>query len=112
MAGDGPKSKYVFLAPWPVKPGSGVNGVILGLVEAMEQRYYPVVVVTGWTSPPTGQFQLILPDFAFPWRNAAAFAIRFVPNMLRLRRIARSAVAVNPHFVGLELLPLLALRKL
>jgi glycosyltransferase involved in cell wall biosynthesis len=112
IASSGPKSKYVFLSPWPVKPGSGVNAVILGLVEAMRKRYDPVVVVTGWSSPAAGHIQVKLPDFAYPLRNAAAFAIRFVPNMFRLRRIARSAVAINPHFVGLELLPLLALRKL
>jgi glycosyltransferase involved in cell wall biosynthesis len=112
MADGRPKSKYVFLSPWPVKPGSGVNAVILGLAEAMRERYDPVVVVTGWSLPPPGQIQLKLPDFAPLLREAAAFAVWFLPNMLRLRRVARSAVAMNPHFVGLELLPLLALRKL
>jgi glycosyltransferase involved in cell wall biosynthesis len=106
-----PRQKYLLLAPWPVTPGSGVNAVILGLAEAMGDCYEPVIVVTGWDpAPPPGQLWLKMPIFAMPFRNAIAFAVLFFPNMVRLRSLARGAVAVNPHFVGLELLPLLALR--
>jgi glycosyltransferase involved in cell wall biosynthesis len=107
-----PKKRYLMLSPWPVTPGSGVNGVILGLAEAMKDSYEPVIVVTGWTPPSSGQLWLKMPLFSLPVRNAIGFFVLFLPNMLRLQSLARGAVAVNPHFVGLELLPLLALRAL
>jgi glycosyltransferase involved in cell wall biosynthesis len=106
------KPKYLLLAPWPVKPNTGVNTVILGLAEAMSVRYDPVLVVTGWDRPPSNQQWLKMPAFSLPFWNAAGFFVKFIPNMLRLRRLARGAVALNPHYVGLELLPLLALRRL
>jgi len=106
------KPKYVFLLPWPLAPGGGVNHVLLGLSDAMHGRYSPVVVVTGWNRPPSGQIWLKLPAFQLPLRNVAGFVIRFVPSLVRLRAITRRAVAVNPHFADTEILPLVVLRKL
>jgi glycosyltransferase involved in cell wall biosynthesis len=102
----------VFLVPWVLAPGSGVNAVVLGLAAAMRERYEPVIVITGWDAPPAGQVWLKLPFPAFGVRTMLGFLLRLGPNLVRLRRITRGAVAVNPHFVGLELLPLVLLRRL
>ena len=107
-----PKPKYVFLLPWPLAPGGGVNNVILGLSRAMHGRYSPVVVVTGWNRPPSGQIWMNLLPFELPLRNVAGFVIGFLPRLVRLRAITRRAVAVNPHFAHTEILPLVVLRKL
>lgn len=108
----GPKARYVFLLPWSLALHGGVNTVVGGLSEAMRNRYAPYVVITGWEQPPVGHHWLRLPEPARPLRSAFGFVIRFVPNLLRLRRIISGAVAVNPHFVGLEILPLAVLRAL
>jgi glycogen synthase len=102
----------VFLVPWVLAPGSGVNAVVLGLAAAMRERYEPVFVITGWDAPPAGQVWLRLPSPAFGLRTMLGFLLRLGPNLVRLRRTTRGAVAVNPHFVGLELLPLVLLRRL
>jgi glycosyltransferase involved in cell wall biosynthesis len=112
VAATPPKPRYVFMAPWPVQAGSGVNGVILGLAQAMRDQYDAVIVTTAWQAPPPDHLWLRLPDFSLPIRNLAGFVLHFLPNLIRLRQITRAAVAVNPHFIGLELLPLLVLRKL
>jgi glycosyltransferase involved in cell wall biosynthesis len=84
--------------------------VVLGLSEAMRSRYDPVVIVTAWAPPPPGQLWLKLPVPQLPVRHALGFAASFLPNLLRLRTLTRQAIAVNPHFVGLEILPLVLLR--
>jgi len=102
----------VFLLPWVLAPGSGVNTVVLGLARAMQERYEAVFVITGWDPPPPGQMWLKLPGLSAGHRNMLGFLARLGPNLRRLRRATRGAVAVNPHFVGLELLPLSLLRWL
>jgi glycosyltransferase involved in cell wall biosynthesis len=104
--------KYVFLLPWVLAPGSGMNAVVLGLAAAMRERYDPVFVVTGWDAPPPGQIWLKLPVPSSGLRSVLGFLARLGPNLVRLRRMTRGAVGVNPHFVGLELLPLVLLRRL
>jgi len=106
------RSRYVFLLPWALRPGSGVNAVVIGLAAAMREHYDPVFVNTGWDAPATGQLWLKLPVPAPGLRNVLGFIGRLSPNLVRLRRVTRGAVAVNPHFVGLELLPLVLLRRL
>jgi glycosyltransferase involved in cell wall biosynthesis len=106
------RARYVFLVPWALTPGSGVNAVVLGLAEAMRPDYDPVFVVTGWDAPPPGQTWLKLPVPGPGLRDALGFLARLAPNLVRLRKATRGAVGVNPHFVGLELLPLLLLRRL
>jgi glycogen(starch) synthase len=110
--GPASRGRYVFLLPWVVAPGSGVTTVVLGLADAMCRRYEPVFVVTGWDAPPPGQIWLKLPAPATGLRDILGFAIRLAPNLFRLWRLGRGAVAVNPHFAGLELLPLAVLRRL
>src|SRR5262249_41040024 len=78
----------------------------------MRERYEPVVVVTGWDPPPPGQMWLKLSGFTSGHRNVLGFLARLGPNLRRLRRATQGAVAVNPHFIGLELLPLMLLRWL
>jgi len=106
------RARYVFLVPWAIAPGSGVNAVVLGLAEAMRATYEPVFVVTGWDAPPPSQAWLKLPVPAPRLRDALGFLARLAPNLVRLRMATQGAVGVNPHFVGLELLPLLLLRRL
>jgi glycosyltransferase involved in cell wall biosynthesis len=106
------RARYVFLVPWAIAPGSGVNAVVLGLAEAMRAAYEPIFVVTGWDAPPPDQAWLKLPVPAPRLRDALGFLARLAPNLVRLRRATQGAVGVNPHFVGLELLPLLLLRRL
>ena len=106
------RGRYVFLLPWVLAPGSGVNAVVFGLASAMREHYEPVFVITGWDPPPPGQMWLKLPGFVAGRRNMLGFFARMGPNLRRLRRATRGAVAVNPHFVGLELLPLMLLRLL
>lgn len=103
---------YVFMAPWPVEPGRGVNNVVIGLSEAMRGTYDPAIVVTGWDVPPRGQIWLKMPTPTVTIPGMLGFVVRLLPNLIRLRRILRNAVAVNPHFPGLEILPVAILRKL
>jgi glycosyltransferase involved in cell wall biosynthesis len=106
------RTKYIFLLPWVLEPGSGVNAVVLGLATAMRERYDPVFVITGWDAPPPGQVWLKLPVPSSGFRSVLGFLARLGPNLIRLRGMTRGAVGVNPHFIGLELLPLLLLRRL
>lgn len=107
-----PKRKYLFFSPWPVRAGTGVNNVILGLAGAMEEDYAPQIVITSWQEPPYGQMRLKMPLPTLPARNLIGFAAYFIPNMLRLARLTRGAAAVNPHYFGPEILPLAILRRL
>jgi glycosyltransferase involved in cell wall biosynthesis len=107
------RTKYIFLLPWVLEPGSGVNAVVLGLATAMRERYDPVFVITGWdAAPPPGQVRLKLPVPSSGLRSVLGFLARLGPNLFRLWGMSRGAVGVNPHFIGLELLPLLVLRRL
>ncbi len=78
----------------------------------MRQDFQPAIVVTGWEKPLPGQQWLKLPGPLFGWRSAVGFVVMLIPNLLRLREMARGAVAVNPHYFGLEILPLAVLRRL
>lgn len=104
--------RYILFSPWPVKEGAGVNNVILGLRDAMLGRYDPVIAVTSWTPPCGGQVWLRLHRPGLPLKNLFGSAFRFAPDLLRLRNLTRGAVAVNPHYVGLQYLPLAVLRFL
>jgi glycosyltransferase involved in cell wall biosynthesis len=106
------RPRYIFIAPWEVTPCSGVNSVILGLAVAMEPRYEPVIVVTSWSAPPPGQLWMRMPALSGSFRNLISYAIRFIPTMYKLRRQSNGAVAINAHYVGLELLPVVVARKL
>jgi len=77
----------------------------------MQDRYEAVFVITGWDPPPPGQMWLKLPGLS-SGRKMLGFLARLGPNLQRLRRVTQGAVAVNPHFIGLELLPLMLLRWL
>ena len=78
----------------------------------MADRYEPQIVVTGWASPPANQTWFRLPNPQFSAKSRAGFLLYFFPNMFRWRGLVRGAAAVNPHFAGLEILPLVLLRKL
>lgn len=104
---------YVFFLPWELKPGTGVNNVVLGLSDAMRGRYTPVVVVTG-ACPPSDSEQIWLPlnDFSPPFKNEVAFGLYFGIQLFKLWRTTRNAIVANSHFAGLEMLPLAVLRRL
>jgi glycosyltransferase involved in cell wall biosynthesis len=106
------RQKYLFFAPWGVRPGSGVNNAIMGLLGALKRDYEPEIVVTGWGAPPPDQFWVKLPPVTARLRQLFGFLYRLIPNAVRLIRLARGAVAVNPHYFGTEVLPLIWLRKL
>lgn len=105
-----PKPKYFFFVPWPVVSGTGVNNVLLGLRDAAARFYDPVIVSTGWVAPAPGQLRCKLPTPTFPLRNLVSFWISFIPNLIKLRRLVRGAVVVNPHYIGSQYLPLAVLR--
>lgn len=105
--------RWVFLAPWPVRPGAGVNNVILGLRDAMSAQYQPEIVVTGWdTEPEPNQKSLRLTAAALPLRRFLGFCFRLIPDVVRLIALTRGAAVFNPHYFGTEILPLAVLRKL
>jgi glycosyltransferase involved in cell wall biosynthesis len=108
-----PAGRYVFISPWPVKSGAGVNNVILGLRDAMADRYDPIIVVTSWCAASDGQIPIRLREPERSLRSLVGFAICFFRDLIQLHSLVRGAVAVNPHYVaGLHLLPLAILRKL
>ncbi|MBL8175182.1 MAG: glycosyltransferase family 4 protein [Bryobacterales bacterium] len=109
---DPSKPRFVFVAPWGVTPGAGVNGVMLGMHAAMEKSYTPEFLVTGWLRPPEGQHWLPLPDVGFCLTNAIAFFVKWPWLLWRLRVLLKDAIVVNPHFAGLECLLLAILRRL
>lgn len=106
------KPRYILISPWPVKAGTGVNNVILGIRDAMLRYYEPVIVSTGWTAPPAGQAWLKLYTPTPPVKNLLAFGVWLIPNLFRLHKVTRGAAAVNAHFIGLQHLPLAILRSL
>jgi glycosyltransferase involved in cell wall biosynthesis len=106
------KRRYILVSPWPVMAGTGVNNAILGIRDAASQFYDPVIINTGWATPPPGQIWARLETPTLPVRNAVAFGIHFLPNLFKLRRLTRNAVAVNLHFAGLQYLPFACLRIL
>ncbi|MBV8569592.1 MAG: glycosyltransferase family 4 protein [Acidobacteriaceae bacterium] len=113
QANRGAKQKYILISPWPVRPGTGVNNVILGIRDALQRYYDPVIVSTGWTpAPPEEQLWFKLHTPTMPLKNLMAFALLFIPNLFRLHRIIEGAAAVNPHYVGFQHLPLAVLRRL
>ena len=80
----------------------------------MRGIYDPEILIVGWEAPPEGSGQrwLRLPVWGPPVRNRAGFVVRFVPNLYRLWAISREKTAINAHYPGLELLPLVLLRRL
>jgi glycosyltransferase involved in cell wall biosynthesis len=107
----GEKSRFVIFTPWPPLKSSGVNQVVNGIAEAAREFYDPLTVVTSWQQDEqwTGPW-LRLPYFRHS--RPLGFLARLLPNMLRLRRILRGAVAANAHFLTLECIPLVLLRLL
>ncbi len=78
----------------------------------MRGDYQPAIVVTGWQEPLPGQQWLKLPEPTFGLRSLLGFFVKLIPNLLRLRETAQGAIAANPHYFGLEVLPLAVLRRL
>ncbi len=103
--------KYILMAPWPVMAGTGVNNVILGMREAIIPHYEPEIVSTDWSSASGGQIRCKLYTPTLPLKNFVAFLLFFIPTLVRLYRLTKRTVAVNPHFVGLQYLPLCVLRR-
>lgn len=107
----GTKPRYVMFLPWSPAHGGGVNNVVKGLAEACRQYYDPVIVVTSSKRPAD-----YAGDWLFlPWlnpRRPLGFLARLIPLMFRLRRVLKGAVAANPHFGGLECIPLVWLRRM
>jgi glycosyltransferase involved in cell wall biosynthesis len=105
------KHRFVIFTPWPPIHGGGVNQVVNGLAEAAREFYDPVTVVTGWNR---------CEQWKGPWLRLPYFRIsrpfgylaRLIPNMLRLRSVLRGSVAANTHFLSLECIPLLLLRRM
>lgn len=101
--------KIVFVAPWGVSPGTGVNNAILGLAGEAERSD---ILTTGWLKPPAGQGWLCLPNPEFSATNAAAFAGKLPYLLWWLWSYCRGCSCVNPHFASLECLPFAVLRRL
>jgi glycosyltransferase involved in cell wall biosynthesis len=95
-----------------VRPGSGVNNVIVGLAQALSRDFQPEIIVTGWHEAPEEGVWLKLPAFELAPRKLFGFLVRLLPNAIRLIRLSRGAVALNAHFFGSEMLPVILLRKL
>ena len=106
------KDKYVFIAPWRVQAGTGVNNVMVGLSDAMRGEYEPIIVVTDWSEAVAGQISVKMPEPRLPIRNFLGFVLRLVPNSIRLWRLTRGAAVVNAHYFGTSIVPLVWLRKL
>jgi glycosyltransferase involved in cell wall biosynthesis len=112
LRGSSLRRKYLFFCPWPVAAGSGVNNVIVGLSEAMRERYEPEVVVTGWQQPAADQVWLKMRAPELRPSHLVGFALHLIPNLLRLLRLGHGAAAINAHFAELQNVPLVLLRKL
>ena len=107
----GTKPRYVIFLPWSPVHGGGVNNVVKGLAEACRPYYDPVIVVTSSKRPDDYAGDWLFLPYLNP-RKPLGFLVRLVPLMFRLRRILKGAVAANPHFGGLECIPLLWLRRM
>jgi glycosyltransferase involved in cell wall biosynthesis len=97
--------------PWSPLHGGGVNNVVKGLAEACREYYDPVIVVTSSQRPKDYDGDWLFLPYLNP-RRPLGFLTRLIPVMARLRRILKGAVAANPHFGGLECLPLVLLRRM
>jgi len=106
------KPRFVFVLNWPVTPGTGVTAVILGLANAMKDRYQPEYLVIGWSEPPPGQAWVPVPIPGGGVRNALAYLLTLLPRLYRLHSVVRGAAVVNVHYPGLQALPLALLRRL
>ena len=80
------KPRFVFVLNWPVTPGTGVTAVILGLANAMKDRYQPEYLVIGWSEPPPGQAWVPVPIPGGGVRNALAYLLTLSPRLYRLHR--------------------------
>ncbi len=105
------KRDFVIFAPWSPLNSGGVNHAINGIADAAREFYNPVIVVTSWNRDE----QWTGPWVPMPYLKHSrpfGFLLRLIPNMLRLRKMLRGAVAANPHFLSLECIPLVLLRLL
>jgi glycosyltransferase involved in cell wall biosynthesis len=107
----GTKPRYVMFLPWSPVHGGGVNNVVKGLADAGREYYDPVIVVTTSRRPDDYAGEWLFLPYLNP-RRPFGFLARLLPVMLRLRRILKGAVAANPHFGGLECIPLVLLRRM
>lgn len=112
---DAPKPKqkpgYVMFLQWAPTRNAGVNNVVHGLSHASLAYYEPSIVVTS-PERPADYNGLWVPLYHLKASRPLGFFVRLLPAMFRLRRILKGAVAANPHFGGLECIPLLVLRWL
>jgi glycosyltransferase involved in cell wall biosynthesis len=97
--------------PWSPLHGGGVNNVVKGLAEACREYYDPVIVVTSSKRPDDYAGDWLFLPYLNPLRPFG-FLVRLIPVMLRLRKFLKGAVAANPHFGGLECMPLVLLRRM
>jgi glycosyltransferase involved in cell wall biosynthesis len=120
--------RYAFLLAWPFHSLGGVNGVVRNLLKEFEsdRRFLPIAVEvfdeaaeglpsreqTPWPLIRLGGISTWNPKR--PWRSIAAFCVRGPSILWKLRSLCRkySINVLNPHFIGLEYLPLVLLRRL
>jgi glycosyltransferase involved in cell wall biosynthesis len=122
-----PGDRYAFLLAWPFEQLGGVNGVLKNLLREFQAAgdFVPLAIevsaqqdgeVAGskspWTTIQLRQISSWNPER--PWRSLLGFCVKAPSLLWRLRTLCRkySIRVLNPHFIGLEYLPLLFLRKL
>jgi glycosyltransferase involved in cell wall biosynthesis len=110
--GPGGRPPYVFVSGEPVTPQGGVNSVILGLMDAMRDRYTPRILITGWERPPAGQVWRKMPGLRPTLRGTISYFAYLLWNLPRLAPLVRGSVAVNVHFPGPDATPYVLLRRL
>jgi len=118
---------YAFLLAWPFESLGGVNGVLQNLLREFHEdgELTPIAIeVSGadgaapapqghpWPTVSFGPISSWNPQR--PWRSLMAFCVKAPGVLWRLRVVCGqySIRVLNPHFIGLEYLPLLLLRKL
>jgi len=106
------KPRYIFIAPWPITPGTGVNEVILNLRETMKPAYDATIAVPSGRPAPPDQVPLKLPGLGYSWRSNLGFIALLPLTLFRLRSFVRGAIAVNPHFPDLEIFAFALLRRM
>lgn len=120
---------WCFVLPWSFTAiEGGVNQVVNNLIQEMElgvsRGWRPIALEMNW---PTGQLEPELPtgtkvlrlqlraplDSKKPIRSIASFLLHLVPDLLRLRRIAKQERirVFNLHYIDTEALMFILLRK-
>jgi glycosyltransferase involved in cell wall biosynthesis len=122
-----PGGRYAFLLAWPFEQLGGVNGVLQNLLGEFQKAgdFVPLAIEVSapqdgeiaesnspWTTIQVRQISSWNPQR--PWRSLLGFGVKAPSLLWRLRALCRehSIRVLNPHFIGLEYLPLLFLRKL